>query len=612
LILGAVCAVVIGVFVWSATSGLLEARAARAKDTYYNLLVQGLRAGQLNLKSEAPPGLAQLADPYDPIANSDYRLADRYPLHDLSFYRGKLYLYFGITPALLLFWPYAALTGQYLLHKDAVVVFCAVGFLASAGLLWAIWRRYFAEVSLGVVAAGTLALGLASFMPLILPRCDVYEVSISCGYALTMLALAGIWRALHEPGRRGWWLAAASLAYGLALGARPSLLFGGVILLVPAAHARREKAEPDSPRRLWALVVAATAPLLLIALGLLLYNTLRFGHPLEFGQRYMLAAYREDKVQHFSLSYLWFNLRLYCLEPARWSGRFPFAHDAAVPPPPAGHGGVDHPFGLLTNIPVVWLALAVPLACRRRSGEARSTLNWFLAALVLLFGTSALTIGLYYAVCLRYQADFVPELVLLAAIGILAVARALAGRLVWRLAACCGWGLLLAFSVLFNLLASLDRLAETYAGLGNLQLDAGQLDQAMALFQRALQFSPDNASTHSDLGIALFRKGQVDEAIAQFRKAVALQPAATEGHSNLGNALVRKGQVDEAIVEFRKAGELQPNDAAVQNSLARLLRQQGLADEALVHFQKAVQMDPTLVSAHRNLGDLLLQKGAVD
>src|ERR1035437_4817949 len=96
---------------------------------------------------------------------------------------------------------------------------------------------------------------------------------------LTMLTLGAIWCALHEPERRGWWLAAARVAYGLAVGARPSLLFGAVILLVPVAQAWRER------RRTWALLTAA-GPIVLIGLGLLLYNYLRFDNPLEFGQRY--------------------------------------------------------------------------------------------------------------------------------------------------------------------------------------------------------------------------------------------------------------------------------------------------------------------------------------
>ena len=119
--------------------------------------MQGFCAGQLNLKTEVPPGLARLNDPYDPAVNSAY-IED---VNDLSYYKGKLYLYFGVTPALVLYWPYLAITGHYLSDKDAVVIFFALGFLVAAGLLRAVWRRYFPEASVGVAVAGLLILGLA-------------------------------------------------------------------------------------------------------------------------------------------------------------------------------------------------------------------------------------------------------------------------------------------------------------------------------------------------------------------------------------------------------------------------------------------------------------------
>ena len=111
-ILGAVCALVIGVYAYTAHSGFLASSSLNAADTYYNLLVQGFRAGQLNLKKEVPPGLAQLADPYDPDCQ-----CSAIGVLDLSYYKGKLYLYFGVTPAVVLFWPYVALTGHYLSSK---------------------------------------------------------------------------------------------------------------------------------------------------------------------------------------------------------------------------------------------------------------------------------------------------------------------------------------------------------------------------------------------------------------------------------------------------------------------------------------------------------------
>ena len=61
VVLGAVCALVIGVYAWSAHSGLLESLGPGAQDSYYNLLVRGFRDGHLNVKREAPPGLAKPA-----------------------------------------------------------------------------------------------------------------------------------------------------------------------------------------------------------------------------------------------------------------------------------------------------------------------------------------------------------------------------------------------------------------------------------------------------------------------------------------------------------------------------------------------------------------------
>ena len=214
------------------------------------------------------------------------------------------------------------------------MIFCAVGFLASVELLYSLWRRYFAEIGVWVVAAGALALGLTAGMPVLLAECDVYEVAVSCGYALTMIAVAAIWNALHESRTRWGWLAGASLAYGLAVASRPSLLFGGVILLVPLIQAWRER------QKIWAPLLASTVPMLLIGLGLILYNNLRFDDPWEFGWRYQLTEYRQLTAHRFSLGHLWFNFRVYFLQRAHWHFRFRFLDQATLPPLPVGYGWV--------------------------------------------------------------------------------------------------------------------------------------------------------------------------------------------------------------------------------------------------------------------------------
>jgi tetratricopeptide (TPR) repeat protein len=486
------------------------------------------------------------------------------------------------------------------------------------GLLRALWRRYFAEVSVAVVAAGTLAVGLATFTPMLLARCDIHEVSVSCGYALTMLALAAMWKALHEPERRGWWLAAASLAYGLALGARPSLLFGAAILLVPVAQARREPRKLSGERRrIWTLLVAAMGPILLIGLGLMLYNFLRFDNPLEFGWRYQLSGDRQDPAHQFSLRYLWFHFRVYFLEPAQWSGRFPFAHNIRIPPVPAGHGAMEEPFGILTNIPLVWLALAVPLAWRGRAADARSTLCRFLAVAAVLFGTGALTMSLFFVACTRYEVEFLAPLVLLAVIGILSVERALAptselgqaGRPVWRHAVRWGWGLLLVFSVAFNLLVSVEHCAEAHYNLGGVLHLLGKEPEAMAHYEQALRLNPDYPEAHFNLGSVLEDQGKVPEAMAHYEQALRLNPDYADVHNNLGVALAQLGRMQEAVGHWEQALRLKPDLAEAHCNLANALAQSGRIQEAIGHYEQALQLNPDYVEAHNNLGIALAGLG---
>ncbi len=602
--LAAACALVVGIYAYAARSGVLELRSPNAADTYYNLLVRGFRDGHLSLNKEVPSALAQLTDPYDPSANARFR----YPpdnLYDLSYYKGRLYLYWGVTPALLLFWPYVALTGRYLFHRQAILIFCSLGFLASVGLLRALWQRYFAEVNVAVVVAGTFALGLATFVPVMLSRCDVYEVPIACGYLLTMLTLGAIWCALHDPERSIRWLAVASVAYGLALGARPSLLFGSAILLVPVARAWREG------RPIKALLAAATGSIVLIGLGLLLYNTLRFDHPLEFGQRYQLSADRQDLAQRFSLHYLWFNFRVYFLEPMRWSAHFPYVQEAAVPPLPSGYGKVESPFGILINIPLVWLALAAPLAWCKRSPETRSILRGFMTTAALFLGICAMTVGLFFFACLRYEVDFLPALVLLAVVGILGVERALADQPSWRRAARCTWGLLLTFSLAFNLLAAVGHYAGTEQDMGVTLMDAGKSPEAIVHLEQALRINPDSAVAQNSLGVALLQAGRTKEAIEHFEQALRLNPQHAGAHYNLGYALQQTGRLPDAIGHYEQALQIRPDFADAHYELGNALFQEGKIGEAIGHYEQALQSKPDDANAHYNLGIALEQTGKI-
>jgi tetratricopeptide (TPR) repeat protein len=600
-----VCVLVVGLFAGMAEQGVTELTGRTAAGNHYNLLVRGFQHGQLSLDKAAPPQLATLADPYDPVANERYRMG--YELHDMTYYKGRLYLYFGVAPALLLFWPWAALTGHYLFHHHAVAIFCALGFLAGAALLRAVWRRYFSEVSVAVMAAGVLALGLATGVPILLQRAEFWEVAVSCGWALGILALGAIWRAVIDPGRRVWWVAAASLALGFAVGARPFLLLGAPILLVPAVIEWNEVSATDRRRLPWEAVAAAVLPIALCGLGLMIYNELRFDSPFEFGQRYQLAGDRQDNIQHFSLRFLWFNFCVYFLEPVRWTWESPFVSDIATPAVPAGHADIEDPFGILSNIPIVWFALAAPLAWWGRAKEDRARLRGFLVAVAIMFGVCAGVLSLFYGTCSRYEVEFLPTLVFLAAVGILSVERVLASRPRWRVTARVVWVVLLVFSVGFNLLEGIDHYAVQRCRLGNRLDAAGRYSDAISQYRATLRVKPSYVEGHSSYGNVLRQVGRMPEAIAECRKALQLDPNYARAHNNLANALLDSGKVEEAIEHYHEALRLRPKDPKMHFNLGNAWFKTGRDADAIQEYETALRLSPDDEEAHFNLGNVFLK-----
>jgi tetratricopeptide (TPR) repeat protein len=607
LALGVVAAAVLGFFAW--TTAISVGEWGRDGSSYnYNLLVEGFRSGHLTLNKAVPPQLAQLKDPFDPDANLVYRLSP-YGLHDLSYYHGKLYLYFGVTPALLLFWPWFLVTGHYLLHKYAVQIFCSLGFLTAVGLLRAVARRYFPGVGWAVLAAGALALGLATGVPILLQRADVCEVPISCAYLLQMLTLAALWQALQRPAQAARWLALGSLAYGLAVGSRPSVLFGAVVLLFPVAAAWRQTGEPGtSTRRRLGLLLAAMLPLLCCGLGLAFYNYQRFHNPLEFGEHYQLAGDRQDTAQHFSLRYLWFDFRVYFLEPVHWSRAFPFVRQITSPPTPAGHHVIEDPFGILPSIPFVLLALAAPFALRRRPAAERAGLLPWVAAVAVLFANTAIVMDLFYGSCSRYEIEFLPLLLLLAVLGTLGLERALADRRAWRIGARCGWGALLVFSIAFNLLGSAEHYVVEHYNLANWLMQLNRVPEAIAEFQHVVGLRSDYAEAYDNLGSAQLQIGQAAEAEKDFEAALRANPLSVEAHNNLGNALIRLGRQDDAIAQYREAVRLRPDSAALHYNLASVLLDLGRGPEAEPHYREAIRLNPAYApQTYLDLGNALLR-----
>jgi protein O-mannosyl-transferase len=121
------------------------------------------------------------------------------------------------------------------------------------------------------------------------------------------------------------------------------------------------------------------------------------------------------------------------------------------------------------------------------------------------------------------------------------------------------------------------------------------------LFTHALAVTSNNDVALNNLGIIFLDKGQLDDAIAKLQAAIDLRPENAPAHDNLAKALLRKGQVAEAMVHYRKFLELQPVNVEARNTLGTALIQQGHVREAIDQWQEALATQPENGNAASNL-----------
>lgn len=438
---------------------------------YYDLLAEGFRAGHLHLSIEPPPELLAQANPFDP-ANAQYWLGD------VSLHRGHYYFYWGPLPGLLL----AGFKSLFRISRsvgDQYLVFCffSMSALCSTLIIDRMRGHLFPRMPGHIVVASIFACALGNPVPYLLASAGVYQAAISGGQAFLLLGILFAFdfvRRTADPAAR-WRLAAAGIAWALALGCRISLAPAiAVLMAVTIALTGSLRA------RGWLDCTANAAwlatPVAVGCLALLGYNKLRFDAWLESGVGKQLTTW----VFRFSPRFFAANLYTYLFRPPVPSCHFPWAivpyqveTAVAIPrwiPFRAGYLTPEPVAGLLTVFPCAWtVPVSVVLAARgiRRlfsSADAtgsRSDFWWhrsYVWCTVTFTVAATLTIiaplGLYMAT-MRYLGDVWFGVALLGVLGMWTlIVRTRQRRVLRRLAtilclamcfATVGFGLLLGY-----------------------------------------------------------------------------------------------------------------------------------------------------------------------
>ena len=127
--------------------------------------------------------------------------------------------------------------------------------------------------------------------------------------------------------------------------------------------------------------------------------------------------------------------------------------------------------------------------------------------------------------------------------------------------------------------------------MGLLFLDTKEYDHAVGWFSRAIRREPKPLYLTS-LGTALLAQSRSEEALQVFEKALQLKSDDAELWTNLGRALIEAGRPADAIPAFQQALRLNPRhwDAACRSAL--LLVDLERYEEAIHHFELCEELRP--------------------
>ncbi len=423
-LLGHIWTLVFVIYAWFITFGNFT--AWRNTTRYYTQLADAFSKGQLHV--DAQPGAALLAaeDPYSPTGRPPFNT----DIWDMSLYKGRLYLYWGPVPALLIL-PIQFITKAPITDIYPVYFFFCGLLIFNSLIILKLWRMFFANVPIRNVVASIFLIGLILPMLWCLNKPEVYQAAIGAGQFFLM---GGIYFAISAFGKDGAAnkrdLFLAGLFWVCSVGSRAMNVLP-LFFIVPFILAWTFKNMPKPICRAKYIQTAAALLLPLIAGGFALgwYNWARFDSPFEFGLRYQITIHNLNQIMPltFQADYFLPNLYAYVFQPFEFVEKFPFIQPAAsagffekfnITPPKIYYSG--RMVGLLIHAPFLILAF-LPFFQKDETAEEGiprdPRCKFAVVLLAASFLINILSLLFFFFAVLRYSVDVISPITLLAILG---------------------------------------------------------------------------------------------------------------------------------------------------------------------------------------------------
>jgi tetratricopeptide (TPR) repeat protein len=141
---------------------------------------------------------------------------------------------------------------------------------------------------------------------------------------------------------------------------------------------------------------------------------------------------------------------------------------------------------------------------------------------------------------------------------------------------------------------------DAYLNLASAYYEMGLLDAGTLVSRNAIGLDDKNAPTYNMLGLIFAKKGEVSQAAAMFEKAIQSDPMALDAHMNLGALTLGYKDFETAAEHFRRVLSKEEDNIQAKLGLSVALSKTGQTEEAIGLLQAMIKgMD--LPEAHYNL-----------
>ncbi len=134
-------------------------------------------------------------------------------------------------------------------------------------------------------------------------------------------------------------------------------------------------------------------------------------------------------------------------------------------------------------------------------------------------------------------------------------------------------------------------------------------EQALDVFEQAIQLDPTVPLAFHNKGTVLAELGRSEEALIAYEQAIRLDPNEYHGYFNKGNALSQLKRYEEALTAYEQAIHLVSNDADLYYEMGKVLNQLNRYEEALAAFERAIRLNPKNALTYSEKGYVLDELG---